>query len=353
MNRLQYVERELAFWNTEKLKITHPLRQLFWECTLNCNLSCLHCGSDCKKEARMSEMPLADFLPVLDIVKAHQPGIKTMVYTIGGEPLVRHDILECGRAIADKGFFWGLVTNGHILDQALMNELMKSGLRSISVDIDGTREEHNWLRNSQVSFDRAFKALLCIKNTPGLVWDVITCVNRRNLNTLEDIKTMLIDAGVKRWRCFTITPMGRAEDNDEMILSDDEFMKLMDFIVRTREEGRIMLSYGCEGYLGEYEGKVRNHHYSCRAGLTVASILNDGGISGCLSIRSDYQQGNIYTDDFWDVWSNRFVSYRDREWMKKDQCAACEVFKYCQGNGMHLRDERGKLMLCHYQKLQK
>lgn len=353
MNRLQYIERELAFWNTEKLKITHPLRQLFWECTLNCNLSCLHCGSDCKKEARMSEMPLADFLPVLDIVKAHQPGIKTMVYTIGGEPLVRHDILECGRAITDKGFFWGLVTNGHILDQALMNELMKSGLRSISVDIDGTREEHNWLRNSQVSFDRAFNALLCIKNTPGLVWDVITCVNRRNLNTLEDIKTMLIDAGVKRWRCFTITPMGRAEDNDEMILSDDEFMKLMDFIVRTREEGRIMLSYGCEGYLGEYEGKVRNHHYSCRAGLTVASILNDGGISGCLSIRSDYQQGNIYTDDFWDVWSNRFVSYRDREWMKKDQCAACEVFKYCQGNGMHLRDERGKLMLCHYQKLQK
>ena len=98
---------------------------------------------------------------------------------------------------------------------------------------------------------------------------------------------------------------------------------------------------------------MRNHHYSCRAGLTVASILNDGGISGCLSIRSDYQQGNIYTDDFWDVWSNRFVSYRDREWMKKDQCAACEVFKYCQGNGMHLRDERGKLMLCHYQKLQK
>ena len=63
MNRLQYVERELAFWNTEKLKITHPLRQLFWECTLNCNLSCLHCGSDCKKEARMSEMPLADFYP--------------------------------------------------------------------------------------------------------------------------------------------------------------------------------------------------------------------------------------------------------------------------------------------------
>ena len=26
----------------------HQLRQLFWECTWRCNLSCRHCGSDCK-----------------------------------------------------------------------------------------------------------------------------------------------------------------------------------------------------------------------------------------------------------------------------------------------------------------
>lgn len=27
----------------------HSLRQLFWECTLRCNLHCRHCGSDCQK----------------------------------------------------------------------------------------------------------------------------------------------------------------------------------------------------------------------------------------------------------------------------------------------------------------
>ena len=26
----------------------HPLRTLFWECTLRCNMHCRHCGSDCK-----------------------------------------------------------------------------------------------------------------------------------------------------------------------------------------------------------------------------------------------------------------------------------------------------------------
>ena len=44
----------------------HPLRQLFWESTLRCNLNCRHCGSDCKNVATQRDMPLNDFLAVLD-----------------------------------------------------------------------------------------------------------------------------------------------------------------------------------------------------------------------------------------------------------------------------------------------
>ena len=162
---------------------------------------------------------------------------------------------------------------------------------------------------------------------------------------------MLVEAGVKRWRCFTIVPMGRAKGNEELALSDEEFKELMAFIARTRREGKIRLSYACEGYLGDYEGLARDHYYSCRAGLTVASVLNDGGISGCLSIRGNYQQGNIFTDRFWDVWTGRFQKYRNREWMRAGECGECEVFRWCQGNGMHLRDEDGALLRCHYKQL--
>ena len=30
----------------------HELRNLFWECTLRCNMNCRHCGSDCKISLR-------------------------------------------------------------------------------------------------------------------------------------------------------------------------------------------------------------------------------------------------------------------------------------------------------------
>lgn len=34
----------------------HELRTLFWECTLRCNASCLHCGSDCHVSSAHPDM---------------------------------------------------------------------------------------------------------------------------------------------------------------------------------------------------------------------------------------------------------------------------------------------------------
>jgi hypothetical protein len=38
--------------------------------------------------------------------------------------------------------------------------------------------------------------------------------------------------------------------------------------------------------------------------------------------------------------------------MKKDECADCKYFRFCKGNGMHLRDENGDLLFCHLKRLQ-
>lgn len=348
MNKIQLIDREIAYWQRERLKITHPLRQLFWECTLACNMTCRHCGSECKKGIDVAEMPIEQFLPVLDEIKQHQPLTRTIVFTVGGEPLVRKDIVDCGKAITQRGFYWGMVSNGYLIDKALMKELSDAGLCSLSIDIDGNKDDHTWLRRNEDSYDRVINAIEHIRKAPHLTWDVITCVNKRNINHLEELKQLLIEAGVKKWRCFTIVPMGRAKADSELLLNKEQFKQLMDFIVATRAEGKISLAYACEGFLGDYEGLVRNSHFTCRAGLTVASVLSNGDISGCLSIRSNYRQGNIFVDNFWDVWSHRFVPYRNREWMRTDACRKCEMFKYCEGNGMHLRNDDGSLMFCHY-----
>ena len=352
MNAHQRQQLEKTHDYMEHLKREHPLRDLFWECTLRCNMSCRHCGSDCLKESRVPDMPLADFLPVLDEVAAHCDPSQVMVETVGGEPLVRPDLMDCGRAIRERGFMWGMVTNGLKLDHAVARELAQAGITSLSIDVDGMREEHNWLRNSTTSFDAAMRAIEAVQTIPDLTWDVITCVNGRNLPRLNEIKNLLIEAGVTQWRCFSIDPMGRAALDKSLLLSDEQFRDLLNFIVTTRCEGKIDISYACDGFLGAYEGLVRDYFFYCQAGLTVASVRANGDISGCLSIRSDYSQGNIYRDSFWDVWENRFEQFREREWMRRGPCKDCEAFRYCQGDGFHLRDGNGDLMMtCHYKQL--
>lgn len=330
----------------------HPLRQLFWECTLRCNLHCRHCGSDCKQLSAQPDMPFNDFAKALDSIAAKVDPHQVFVILTGGEPLMRKDLEQCGKAIYEKGFPWGMVTNGLFLTKERFLSLLNAGLHSATVSLDGMASEHNWMRGNSESFERATNAIRMMAQMPDFVFDVVTCVNKRNIHQLNEIKEYLLSLGVKHWRVFTIFPTGRAAMDPDLQLSNDEFRKLMEYIRLTRKERQIDLSYGCEGFLGNYEGEVRNYFFMCSAGISVGSVLIDGSISACPSIRADYRQGNIYQDDFMQAWETRFLPYRSREWMRKDECTDCKYFRYCRGNGMHLRDENGKLMFCHLKRLQ-
>lgn len=342
----------LERWRRKNLKELHPLQQLFWESTLRCNVHCLHCGSDCVASVTTPDMPAEDFLHVIDTeVTPHVNPHKVMVIISGGEPLMRKDLPQIGRALYDRGYPWGLVTNGLALTEARFRELRKAGLRSITVSLDGLEEDHVWLRQHPLAFEGACRAIKLCAAEKRLTWDVVTCANQRTICHLPAIRDLLWSLGVRDWRVFGIDPMGRAAENPELILTNEQFRQLMDFIAAERAAGRHV-SYACEGYLGSYEGKVRDHLYQCAAGLSVASILIDGSISACTSIRGKYYQGNIYKDSFWNVWEHGFKPYRDRSWMRKlEPCKDCKAFDYCEGNGMHLRREDGSLMLCHLDRL--
>ena len=335
-------------YKTTQTKL-HQLTYLFWECTLRCNSDCIHCGSDCTRESAVQDMPKEDFLKVLADIRPHVNPHKTMIVLTGGEPLVRRDLAECGQAMYDMGYPWGFVTNGWGLDEKRLQSLLNAGLRSVTVSLDGyTEETHDWFRGKKGSWLRALNAISRVASTPDLVSDVVTCVNKKNIADLPKLRDLLISLDVKLWRLFTIFPKGRAKDNPLLKLSPEEFRQMMDFIRDTRREGKINLSYGCEGYLGDYETEVRDAPFFCQAGIHIASVLANGDISACPSLRGDYVQGNIYKDDFWTVWNTRYQIMRDRSWTKTGKCATCKSYKYCQGNSLHLRDEKtGELLQCH------
>lgn len=296
-------------------------------------------------------MPLEDFLHVLDTeVTPNVDPARVLIIFSGGEVLVRDDLERAGEEVTRRGYRWGMVTNGMALTPKRFEALLKAGLSSVSVSFDGFEPIHNTIRQSPLSYERALSALRLIRDS-GIAYDAITCVTPELVDRLDEWKELLISEGIKSWRIFSIFPAGRAKRDDKLHLSAEDFRRVMEFIRNTRREGRINLNYACEGFLGGYESEVRDHFYMCAAGVNVASIRVNGDISGCTSVRANYTQGNIYTDSFWGVWQSRFEKFRNREWAKTDECKDCKAWQFCEGGGMHLRDDEGKLMYCHYKML--
>ncbi|MFO7617936.1 MAG: TIGR04133 family radical SAM/SPASM protein [Bacteroidales bacterium] len=314
----------------------HPLLYLFWECTLRCNLSCLHCGSDCLTDASVSDMPAVDFLrSTAEIARVHPPGDITVVLT-GGEPLLRKDLESIGLSLRKQGFRWGLVTNGFQLSEGRLKSLLSAGLGAITVSLDGLEPEHNWLRNHPDSHRRALESIRLVARERRLNADVVTCVNQRNIETLKDIQTQLAETGLRAWRLFTISPIGRAAGEPDLQINHEQFIRLMEFIAENRRNQDLpRASFSCESYIGPYEGRSREGFFFCRAGIHIGSILADGGISACPNIDRSLVQGNIYQDDFNAVWEERFQPFRDRSWTRRGPCDGCKSYPYCEGSGLH------------------
>lgn len=329
----------------------HVLNYLFWECTARCNLNCLHCGSDCSKESSSRDMPLEDFLKALDTIEA--PPENFIVALTGGEPLLRKDLDRVGREIRKRGVRWGMVSNGILYDQEKHIQLLNAGMGALTLSLDGLEDSHNWLRNNPRSFEKVDRAIELAAGSNRLNFDVVTCVNQKNLSELPEIYQYLHRKGVKAWRLFTITPIGRALEHPELNLIGSEFQALMKFIIKKRELGEMDVKFSCEGFVGAYELKVRDTPFFCRAGINIGSVLIDGSISACPNIDRSFAQGNIYSDNLNEVWNNSFQSFRDRSWTRRGKCENCGDFRDCQGNGFHYwHGDKQEPLVCHKELLE-
>ena len=134
------------------------------------------------------------------------------------------------------------------------------------------------------------------------------------------------------------------------MLTAEQFRAMINFIHDRRFNSNLDVSYGCSHYLGvEMERMVRSQYFFCGAGITVASIRANGDICACLDIenRPELIQGNIHTDDFADVWENRFKFFRTDRTVQSEKCSGCPERIICGGDSTHTWDFDGNTpLLC-------
>lgn len=117
----------------------------------------------------------------------------------------------------------------HPLTQEKMRESRDAGLQSMTISLDGLETDHNWFRANTESYKRAIAAIGYSVNSSkqGMLFDVVTCVNQRNIRDIVKVKERLLAEGVKDWRLVSIFPKGRARDNKELTLSGEQLKQLL------------------------------------------------------------------------------------------------------------------------------
>ncbi len=344
-----------AWAHYDRLQREEPrIRTLFWETTLRCNLSCRHCGSDCLKQEYQDELSSEEILDAFrQIAEAYDPR-EIMVSVSGGEPLLREDLFEVMNEAVKMGFRWGMTTNGFLVDEKIVRRCLEAGMKTVSISLDGLEEAHNDLRRHPESFSRATRALELFAESKALrVVQATSCITPKTIGQLEEMLSLVKSLKIDSWRIMNVFPYGRADR--ELTLSSRDLEKMLRFIQEKRTSERLNVTYSDEGFLGcKFEGEVRSHFYTCQAGISVASILNNGDIGACNSLPRSLVQGNIRKDRIVDVWENRYQLFRDRRWMKQGKCKNCGWWSNCLGNSLHLWDhEKQEPAYCHYRMLKK
>lgn len=339
--------QQLADYRKE-LRKSPKLHSLFIEMTGLCNEHCRHCGSSCgdfKEENRLSGDEIKAFL---DKIKQDFDISKMQLCITGGEPLLREDLFDIMTYAVKIGFNWGMTSNGILINKEVAHKLALSGLSTISISIDGLMETHDWFRTVKGSYGQAIAGIYHLLNenkrareagrkAPFKHIQITTVVHHRNINELEEMYKIFSSMGVRSWRVINIEPIGRAKNDPELMLTNDEIRKMFAFINEKRFAGDMEVTYGCSHYLGvDLEREVRKWYFLCNAGVYTASVMYNGDIGACLDIerRSELIQGNIRKDDFTKVWNEKFEVFRT-DYRKCGKCANCKEYEFCAGDAFH------------------
>lgn len=353
---LKLGRQNLWFTHREYLREKHELKYLFWECTLNCNFRCKHCGSHAGEsvfaEAINTEEIKKSFL---DISKNFDAKKITVAIT-GGEPLLRKDLFEVMKYANSLGFQWGMVSNGSLITQKIIEKAKEAKIMTIDISIDGIGEIHDNFRNMKGAYEKAINAVKLFAKADFLnSLRITTTIHSKNIDILDEMYEYFSTLGISDWRLLNVDPIGRTICNNDILLNKEQLAKLLRFIKNKRKtKSKVRVTFGCAHFLGdEFEDEIRSHFFYCGTGINIGSILHNGDIFVCPNVprQNNLIQGNIKKDSFSDIWNNKFEFFRDKNRTACEKCQKCDHWNECLGGSLHTWDfEKKQQKVCFMDK---
>ncbi len=323
-----------------------------WDITNKCNLNFKHCYADAGDQLN-NELTTQQIKRVIDNLE--QASVPIISFS-GGEPLVRDDIFELTRYASDKGIYVGLATNGTRITKNKARQMKDAGINFVQISVDGsTADSHDSFRGLTGMFDKSIEGIKnCVEQ--DFFVNISTVATKHNVSEIPEIISLCNDLNVKWFMLYNFVPVGRDESIITTDLSPDQRENLLVYLYEGLNDDDIdvdLLStapqfarVALEHELTQNEKMVPTHFlnstYSgqlfrlaefiggCGCGRFYCAVRSNGDIEPCVFF--PLKIGNIFTDDFSDLWQNHLVlqDLRNREKLE-GTCGVCHFKHFCGG----------------------
>ena len=335
----------------DSIRALTPAPVVVWNCTSRCNLRCIHCYAAAGENQPGAEMDTASGKAfVADLADF---GVPVILFS-GGEPVLRHDLLELARFAVGKGLRVALSSNGTLVTEDMAKELGRIGFAEVGISLDGTEAINDRFRGKQGAYRAALEGIRnCIKH--GLRVSLRFTITRFNYQEIPAMFSLAEQEGIDRLCFYHLAYSGRGSTLVRDDIDRVQTRQAVDTICQLTEDlhnrglPKEVLTVANHAD-GAYLYLKLSEKDPERARSVYSLLKKNGGNNSGVKIGAVDPFGNVHPDQFWwhysagnvlerkfgDIWTDTSDSLmrglKDRKKLLKGRCGSCHYLDICNGN---------------------
>lgn len=329
----------------------HRKPVVVWNTTRQCNLNCVHCYAQSSNKSYPNELTNDEAKALVkDLADFEVP----VLLFSGGEPLLRHDLIELAQLASDSEIRCVLSTNGTLITPSIAQKLKTAGMSYVGVSIDGISETNDKFRGTKGAFELATAG---IRNSmkAGIKTGLRFTVTKFNYKDIPAIFEFIESERIPRVCFYHLVYAGRASTIVKNDLSHSQTRKFMDYLLKKAEEFNkkgvdteiLTVDNHSDGAYLYMKLKEKDEKSADKAMQLLK--LNGGNSSGMGIACVDFN-GFVHPDQFWrhcslgnirdrkfsEIWNYNtepvLKALRQRKAHLKGRCKTCRFLDICNGN---------------------
>lgn len=324
---------------------------VIWNLIRRCNLTCKHCYATSADKDFPGELNTSEVFNVMSDLKSF--GVPVLILS-GGEPLMRSDIFEISHHAKDMGFYVGLSSNGTLINEDNIEDIVNVGYDYVGISIDGLRETHDKFRRKQGSYDAALNGIRLCRDA-GIKVGLRYTLTQDNKQDLPALLQLMDDEGVDKFYLSHLNYAGRGNKNRADDLHHETTRTAMDFLFETcwndiikgkqrefvtgnNDADGVYLLLWIKKYHPEHTEKIKEMLVNWggnASGVNIANIDNVANVHPD-TMWWDYTIGNIKSRLFSDIWMDTsdplMAGLKLESRPVEGRCANCNYLNICGGN---------------------